>query len=57
MALTERNYFKVNNKILPGVYLVLSWLIVGFGQPAWSSVLGIVSSFGGFALFWRGLFN
>lgn len=57
MTLIERNYFKVNNKIIPGVYLILSWFIVAFGQPAWSSLLGVFSSFCGYALFWKGLLS
>ncbi len=30
----------------------ISWLIVAFGQPAWSSSLSIGASLGGYALFW-----
>lgn len=32
--------------------LLLSFVIVAFGQPAWFSLLGIIASLGGYALFW-----
>lgn len=33
----------------------LSFVCVAFGQPAWISAFGVISAFGGFALFWWGL--
>ncbi len=33
--------------------LVLSFVIVAFGQPLWSGWLGLVAAIGGFACFWR----
>lgn len=36
-------------------FLVLSFLLVAFGQPASQPVLGIVSAFVGYALFWKGM--
>lgn len=33
--------------------IVLSFVLVAFGQPAWWPELGIISSCAGFALFWR----
>ena len=35
--------------------LALSWFLVAFGQPARFGWIGIVSSVGGFALFWQAL--
>ena len=35
------------------ILLVLSFFLVAFGQPAWSSWVGLISSCVGFALFWR----
>lgn len=37
--------------------VVLSFLIVSFGQPAWNSWLGIVAAACGHAIFWRTLFS
>lgn len=37
--------------------LILSFVIVAFGQPVWSGWLGLVSAFGGFACFWRVLLD
>lgn len=47
--------YSTKYRILPAVYFLVSWAIVGFGQPAWNSVLGVLSSVLGFALFWKGL--
>ena len=47
--------YKINYRILPAIYFIISWVIVGFGQPAWSSFLGVLASIFGFALFWKGL--
>lgn len=33
--------------------LILSFIIVAFGQPVWSGWLGLLSAVGGFACFWR----
>lgn len=33
--------------------LILSFVIVAFGQPVWSGWLSLVAAFGGFACFWR----
>jgi len=33
--------------------LILSFLIVAFGQPAWNEWLGLIAACGGFACFWR----
>jgi apolipoprotein N-acyltransferase len=33
--------------------LVLSFVIVAFGQPVWSGGLGLIAAMGGFACFWR----
>lgn len=35
------------------ILVILSFLIVAFGQPAWSSIVGLLSSCIGFTLFWR----
>lgn len=37
--------------------LGLSFLIVAFGQPVWSGLLGLVAAIGGFACFWRVLLD
>lgn len=37
--------------------LTLSFLIVAFGQPVWSSWLGLLAAMGGFACFWRVLLD
>lgn len=55
MFFTSRINFKVNYQIIPGVYFLASWIIVGFGQPAWSPLLSIVASICGYVFFWRGL--
>jgi apolipoprotein N-acyltransferase len=36
-------------------YLLLSWFIVAFGQPAWMPWLGLAAAACGYALFWKGL--
>ncbi len=33
--------------------LVLSFVVVAFGQPAWSNELALIAALGGFACFWR----
>ena len=40
-----------------GGLLILSFLVVAFGQPAWSNALGLIAAFGGFACFWRVLLS
>lgn len=40
-----------------GGLLLLSFLIVAFGQPAWSGWLGLIAAAGGFACFWRVLLD
>lgn len=42
--------FKENWKIL--VFFVFSWVLVAFGQPAWSPVLSLFASVAGYAVFW-----
>lgn len=37
--------------------ILISWSVVAFGQPAWSSWLGVVAAACGYALFWRMLFS
>ena len=37
--------------------LVLSFLIVAFGQPVWSGWIGLFAAVGGFACFWRVLLD
>lgn len=34
-------------------FLIVSFLLVAFGQPAWSWKVSIIASISGFALFWR----
>jgi apolipoprotein N-acyltransferase len=36
-----------------GSLLLLSFLVVAFGQPVWNNWLGLIAAFGGFACFWR----
>jgi apolipoprotein N-acyltransferase len=36
-------------------YLLLSFFLVAFGQPAWVPAAGILASLGGYALFWMGM--
>lgn len=46
----------VLNPLSPGLqalFLIASFLIVAFGQPAWSWICGILSGIIGYALFWR----
>ena len=40
-----------------GALLAFSFLVVAFGQPAWSEWLSILSAFCGFACFWRVLLS
>lgn len=47
-------YFIPKNKLKIGLTFLLSWMIVAFGQPAWSPLLGGIGSLFGFALFWWG---
>lgn len=35
------------------VFVILSFLIVAFGQPAWASLIGLLASTIGFGIFWR----
>lgn len=35
------------------ILCLLSWVVVAFGQPAWSSILGMCAALFGYALFWR----
>lgn len=37
--------------------LLLSFIVVAFGQPAWSESLSLITSFIGFAVFWRALLS
>lgn len=37
--------------------LLLSFLIVAFGQPAWSLWIGLIAAIGGFTCFWRVLLS
>jgi apolipoprotein N-acyltransferase len=37
------------------IYLILSFFLTAFGQPAWIPGLGILSAAFGFALFWKGM--
>ena len=37
--------------------LIVSFLLVAFGQPVWSEWLGILASICGFSLFWRALLD
>lgn len=48
--------FKLNYKIIPGLYFLFSWIVVAWGQPARSPLLGVLTSFLGYLLFWEGLF-
>lgn len=38
-------------------FFILSWVIVAFGQPAWSPVLSVVAACSGFALFFYSLID
>lgn len=55
MKLILTNYFKDKTKLIPGIYLLISAVIVGFGQPAWSISLSIFASIFGFALCFEAL--
>lgn len=37
------------------VYLIISFLLVGFGQPAWIPEAGLLAAAGGYALFWKAM--
>ncbi|MCK4934704.1 MAG: apolipoprotein N-acyltransferase [Simkaniaceae bacterium] len=37
--------------------IVISFFLVAFGQPAWSSLLSVITAFCGYALFWKGLLS
>ena len=52
--MTESFFLGFPKKIF---FLVFSFVIVAFGQPAWSEWLGIVAAIGGFACFWRVLLD
>lgn len=39
------------------LFLILSFILVAFGQPAWNWWMGLIASCAGFALFWRVLLD
>jgi apolipoprotein N-acyltransferase len=39
------------------LYLIISFVVVAFGQPAWSESLSLLAAIGGFCLFWRVLLS
>jgi apolipoprotein N-acyltransferase len=43
------------SRIWQGLYLIISFLIVAFGQPAWSVSLSALAALGGYAIFWRAM--
>lgn len=43
--------------MLDKIFVLFSFFIVAFGQPAWSSFLACASYFGGFAFFWIGTWS
>ncbi len=55
MIIFKKLNYKINYKLWLALTLSFSWVIVAFGQPAWSASLSLIASICGFSCFWIGL--
>lgn len=49
----QKNQLSIPPLFVRYIYILLSFLLVAFGQPAWVSGFGLIAALGGYALFWR----